>query len=94
MTAVTLMMLARIPEDGLTAFDTYENTVLPLLARYRGTLERRLRGTDDRTEIHLITFASEADYQAYRKDPERLAAAPGLQASRAEVEVFTVRDLG
>jgi hypothetical protein len=93
MTAVTLMMLARIPEDGRTAFDTYENTVLPLVARYRGTLERRLRSTDDGTEIHLITFASAEDYQAYRKDPQRLAAAPGLEASRADIELFTVRDI-
>ncbi len=30
--AVTYLMLARLPEGGLGAFDAYEGAVLPLLA--------------------------------------------------------------
>ncbi|WP_151769900.1 hypothetical protein [Streptomyces abyssomicinicus] len=91
--AVTYLMLARIPEGGLAAFDAYENAVLPLLAAYGGRLERRLRTPDDRVEAHLVTFPHEEDLAAYRADPRRRAAAPRPESSGVEIELLEVRDV-
>ncbi|MGC0373360.1 hypothetical protein [Streptomyces sp. SAI-229] len=91
--AVTYLMLARLPEGGLDAFDAYESAVLPLLAEYGGRLERRLRTLDDRIEAHLITFPTSGGLAAYRADPRRSVAAPLLEASGAAVELFGVRDV-
>ena len=90
---VTFLMLARLPEGGLDAFEAYERAVLPLLAEYGGRLERRLRTSDDQVEAHLIAFPGDEDLAAYRADPRRAAAAPLLEASGAVVELLAVRDV-
>jgi hypothetical protein len=91
--AVTYLMLARLPEGGLVAFDAYESVVLPLLAEYGGRLERRLRTLDDQVEAHLITFPRDEDLAAYRTDLRRSAAAPLLESSGATIELLAVRDV-
>lgn len=91
--AVTYLLLARLPEGGLGAFDDYERVVLPLLAEYGGRLERRLRTVDDRVEAHLITFPGSENLAAYRADPRRLEAAPLLESSGAEVELLAVHEV-
>jgi len=89
----TYLLLARLPEGRADAFDAYENAVLPLLAEHQGSLERRLRGRDDRVEAHVESFPSDAHFTAYRNDPPRARLAPLLDASGAEVELFAVRDV-
>lgn len=84
--------IARIPEDGLEAFLAYESTVLPLLPDHGGTLDRRLRSPDGRTEIHVISFATDTGLASYREDPRRTAAANLLTASGATVELLPVVD--
>ncbi|MFI8090736.1 hypothetical protein ACIF9R_20855 [Streptomyces sp. NPDC086080] len=91
--AVTYLMLARLPEGRLAAFDAYESAVLPLLAEYGGRLERRLRTLDDRVEAHLVSFPSEEDFAAYRAEPRRSSAAPLLESSGAVMELLAVRDV-
>jgi hypothetical protein len=91
--AVTFLMLARLPEAGLEAFDAYESAVLPLLAEHGGRLERRLRTLDDRVEAHVVTFPDDEALAAYRTDPRRSAAAPLLESSGAEVELLAVREV-
>jgi hypothetical protein len=91
--AVTYLMLARLPEGGLAAFDAYESAVLPLLAEYGGRLQRRLRTLDARVEAHLVTFPNSEDLAAYRADPRRSTAAPLLESSGAVVELLAVRDV-
>ncbi|GAA3107787.1 hypothetical protein [Streptomyces echinatus] len=91
--AVTYLLLARLPEGRLSAFDAYESAVLPLLAEHGGRLERRLRALDDRTEAHLLSFPSDEHVAAYRADPRRCAAAPLLESSEAAVELLAVRDV-
>jgi hypothetical protein len=90
---VTYLMLARLPEGAAAGFDAYENSVLPLLGRYGGRLERRLRGVDDGVEAHVVSFPDEAAFAAYREDPDRHAALPLLHASGAEIDLWAVRDL-
>lgn len=91
--AVTCLMLARLPEGRLDAFDAYESTVLPLLAEHGGRLERRLRTPDDRVEAHLVSFPGDEDFAAYRADPRRSSAAPLLDSSGAAIELLAVRDV-
>jgi len=91
--SVTFLLLARLPAGGATAFDAYEDEVLPLLAEYGGRLERRVRSLDDRTEAHLVSFPGEQEFAAYRADPRRAATAPLLEESGASIELLPVRDV-
>jgi uncharacterized protein (DUF1330 family) len=90
---VSFLMTARLPPEGLEAFERYEKAVLPLLAGHGGRLVRRLRSADDRVEVHLVQFPSGEAFERYRGDPRRLAARPLLEASGASVELLEVRDV-
>jgi enamine deaminase RidA (YjgF/YER057c/UK114 family) len=70
----TLALVVELAEDAVAPFAAYERRVLPLLARHGGRLDRRLRTVDGRTEIHLLSFADRAGYDAYLADPERTTA--------------------
>jgi antibiotic biosynthesis monooxygenase (ABM) superfamily enzyme len=83
---VTIMLIARIPAEGIADFRAYEDTVLPLLPEFNGRLERRLRNQDGTVEMHIVSFASEADFQNYRNDPRRTAQASLLKKSSAMLE--------
>jgi len=80
---VTTVLIARIPPEGIADFRAYEDAVLPLLPEFNGRLERRLRNQDGTVEMHIVSFASEADFQNYRNDPRRLARASLLEKSSA-----------
>lgn len=88
-----LTLLARIPETGIEAFRAYEDGVIPLMGRYGGVLERRLRTGDGLVEIHVVSFPDAAAFEAYRADPERASFAPLLAESGAELELLTVADV-
>lgn len=83
-----LCMIARVPPEGVEAFQRYEEAVLPLLAGHGGALRLRLRSADATREVHLVSFRDEAGFAAYRGDPARAAHAPTLAASGAITEVF------
>jgi hypothetical protein len=80
------VLIARIPPEGVADFRAYEDAVLPLLPEFNGRLERRLRNQDGTVEMHIVSFASEADFQNYRNDPRRTAQASVLKKSSAMVE--------
>ncbi|MER6349171.1 hypothetical protein ACWC10_25985 [Streptomyces sp. NPDC001595] len=90
---ITYLLLARLPEGGLDAFDAYENAVLPLLEEHGGRLEQRLRTLDDRVEAHVVTFPSDEHFATYRADPRRTSAAPLLERSGADIELLAVREV-
>src|SRR5215471_11853785 len=90
---VTFVLIARIPTEGIEDFRAYENAVLPLLPEFNGRLERRLRNPDGTTEIHIVSFASEADFQNYRNDPRRAAQAWLLERSAAKLELLSMADV-
>jgi enamine deaminase RidA (YjgF/YER057c/UK114 family) len=80
---LTLAVLVELGDGVVEPFDAYERRVLPLLGRHDGILERRLRAADGRTEMHVVSFASRASYDAYLADPERAA----LRALLDELDV-------
>ena len=73
-----VVVVLDVPPEAVTVFRRYEDAVLPLLRRYDGRLERRLRTPDGATEVHLLSFPSAAAWDAYRADPERLDHRPLL----------------
>ena len=90
---VTFVLIARIPAEGIADFRAYENAVLPLLPEFNGRLERRLRSPDGTIEAHIVSFASEADFQNYRNDPRRKAQAWLLEKSSAKLELLSMADV-
>ena len=90
---VTFALIAKIPPEGIAQFRAYEDTVLPLLSEFNGRLERRLRNSDGTVEMHIVSFASDADFQNYRNDPRRAAQAWLLEKSSAKLELFPMTDV-
>ena len=91
--AVTLVQVVRIPASGVEAFQRFESHVLPLMPKHGGKLERRLRGDDGRTEVHVISFTSREGLQAYMDDPERAQYVPLKEQSGATSELIEMTDV-
>jgi hypothetical protein len=83
---VTFVLIFRIPAEGVEDFRAYEEAVLPLLPEFNGRLELRLRNPDGTVEMHIVSYASDADRQNYRNDPRRAAQAWLLEKSSAKLE--------
>jgi hypothetical protein len=90
---VTFVLIVRIPTEGIEDFRAYEDAVLPLLLEFNGRLERRLRNPEGTIEMHVISFASDADFQNYRNDPRRTAQAWLLQRSSAKLELLPMANV-
>jgi len=90
---VTFVLIVRIPTEGIEDFQAYEDAVLPLLPEFNGRLERRLRNQDGTVEMHIVSFASEADLQNYRNDPRRAAQASLLEKSSAKLELLSMANV-
>ena len=90
---VTFVLIARIPTEGIEDFRAYEDAVLPLLPEFNGRLEHRLRNPDGTVEMHIISFASDADFQNYRNDPRRTAQAWLLEKSSAKLELLPMANV-
>ena len=90
---VTFVLIVRIPTEGVEDFRAYEEAVLPLLPEFNGHLERRLRSSDGTVEMHIISFASDADFQNYRNDPRRTAQAWSLEKSSTKLELLPMANV-
>jgi hypothetical protein len=90
---VTFVLIARIPAEGVEDFRAYEDAVLTLLPEFHGRLERRLRNPDGTMEMHIISFASDADFQNYRNDRRRTAQAWLLEKSSAKLELLPMANI-
>jgi hypothetical protein len=91
--ALTFVLIARIPPEGVEAYQAYEDQVLPVLAEHGGRLQRRLRNETGTLEVHIISYPSDAVCQSYRSDPRRAAATHLLETSLAKVELLSLRDV-
>lgn len=90
---VTFVLIARLPTEGIADFRAYEDAVLPLLSEFNGRLERRLRNPDGTVEVHIVSFASDADFQNYRNDPRRIAQAWLLEKSSVKLELLPMTNV-
>ena len=90
---VTYAVVIRIPTEGIDDFRAYEDAVLPLLPEFKGSLERRLRNPDGTIELHILSFASDADCRGYLGDPRRAAQTWLLERSSARSELLLMADV-
>lgn len=88
-----LAQIVRIPPGGVEAFQKFESVVLPLMPRYGGRLDRRLRSTDGCVELHIISFPSGDALDAYRADPVRVEHLHLLAESDAVAELLELADV-
>jgi hypothetical protein len=86
-----------VDTDLLTAsietFEVYERIALSRLPIYGGKLEMRVRYTDQRRELHLLSFPDAESLTSYRNDPIRLSVIDqwntcGATSTITEVEVI------
>ena len=90
---IGLLVIARIPPEGVAAFQQYEAQVLALLAAHGGVLQRRLRSADQQTEAHVVWFPTAASFDEFRRDPRRRESAALLERSGARIEVLHLADV-
>jgi hypothetical protein len=90
---LTFVLIARVPPDGVARFQAYEDAVLPLLGEHGGLLERRMRNADGTTEVHIVSFESDQDFQRYGRDPRRAALSHLFEASAASTERLAMTDV-
>jgi hypothetical protein len=91
--ALLLVAIVAMAPGNAEAGQRYEDAVLRLLDRHGGTVERRVRGTDSATEVHLIRFRSRAGYESFMADPDRLANRGRLGDAAPTAQVLEVRDV-
>ncbi|MGQ5260517.1 hypothetical protein ACTWLT_07145 [Micromonospora sp. ZYX-F-536] len=89
---LNLVAVVDYPAGAEAAGQRYEDEVLALLGRHGGRLERRLRGSDGRAEVHLIRFDARAGYESFLADPERAALRAALGESAPTTRVIEVRE--
>lgn len=90
---LTFVLIARVAPDGIATFQAYEEAVLPLLSEFGGVLERRLRNSDGTTEVHIVSFDTDENFQRFRHDPRRASLAHLLETSAAKTELFAMTDV-
>ena len=75
---LTQLIYVRRGEEAV--FNEYESHAIPIIGKYRGELVLRIRPEPDAIiaasveqpyEIHLVSFESEADFEAFTQDEER-----------------------
>ncbi|WP_410810015.1 hypothetical protein [Micromonospora sp. 067-2] len=90
---LTLVALVEFSAGAEATGQRYEDTVLALLSRHHGRLERRLRGTDGQAEVHVIQFDGRAGYESFLADPERAALRDALGESAPTTRVIEVHEV-
>jgi hypothetical protein len=93
LTAVSYLLVARLPAEGVAAFAEYERRVLPLLGDHGGRLSRRLRSADGLVEAHLVDFPSAAAFASYRDDPRRAPDRGLLEESGSAIELLELYEV-
>lgn len=86
----TWLLVIRIPEGGVGDFQQYEDLVLRLLPEHDGALEARYRDDSGTFEVHVLSFPSDSELDAYRGDSRRQEALHLFAASGAVAELIPV----
>ena len=85
---LTLVLLVKIPPDGIASFNEYEDLVLPLVKNHSGRIQQRMRTLDQTTELHILSFESQSGFDNFLADPRRERHRHLLQNSKAISELF------
>jgi hypothetical protein len=88
-----LVAIVEMAPGNTAAGQRYEDTVLGLLDRHGGSVERRMRSMDSATEVHIIRFRSRAGYESFMADPDRLDYRGRIGDAAPTTRVLEVREL-
>jgi len=88
-----LVAIVEMASGSVAAGQRYEDTVLGLLDRHGGSVERRTRSMDSATEVHIIRFRSRAGYESFMADPDRLGYRDRIGDAAPTTRVLEVREL-
>lgn len=88
-----LVAIVEMAPGSAMAGQRYEDTVLGLLDRHGGSVERRMRSMDSATEVHIIRFRSRAGYESFMVDPDRLDYRDRIGDAAPTTRVLEVREL-
>lgn len=87
---IYLTQLIYVKAGQEETFHRFEEAAIPILKQYKGKLLTRLRPTDDAWiageypkpyEVHLVSFETKADFEAFAKDESRKSLLPLKEAS-------------
>jgi len=94
----TITQVIYLNEGGEKDFLEYESLVLPLLEKYNGKLEFRIRPATENFiypvkselpyELHIVSFNTKQDFLEYKNDPVRTKHHELLQRAVKEVVVI------
>lgn len=77
---IYITQLIYIAEGQETIFNQFEDLAIPIISKYNGKLLLRMRtptenvieaGIEIPYEVHLVSFESSADFDAFKQDEER-----------------------
>jgi hypothetical protein len=88
-----LVAIVEMAPGSAAAGQRYEDTVLGLLDRHGGSVERRMRSMDSVAEVHIIRFRSRAGYESFMADPDRLDYRDRIGDAAPTTRVLEVREL-
>jgi hypothetical protein len=88
-----LVAIVEMAPGHTAAGRRYEDTVLGLLDRHGGSVERRMRSTDSASEVHVIRFRSRSGYESFMADPDRLGYRARIGDAAPTARVIEVRDV-
>jgi len=88
-----LVAIVEMAPGNTAAGQRYEDTVLDLLDRHGGLVERRMRSMDSATEVHIIRFRSRSGYESFMVDPDRLDYRTKIGDAVPTTRVLEVHDL-
>ena len=87
-----LVAIVEMASGNATTGQRYEDTVLGLLDRHGGSVERRMRSMDSATEVHIIRFRSRAGYESFMTDQDRLDYRDRIGDAAPTTRVLEVHD--
>jgi hypothetical protein len=88
-----LVAIVEMAPGNAATGQKYEDTVLGLLDRHGGAVERRMRSMDSATEVHIIRFRSRAGYESFMVDTDRLEHRDRIGDGAPTTRVLEVREL-
>jgi len=88
-----LVAIVEMATGNTAVGQRYEDTVLDLLDRHGGSVERRMRSMDSATEVHIIRFRSRAGYESFMADPDRLDYRTRIGDAAPTTRVVEVHEL-
>ena len=77
---IYITQLIYLNEGQEAIFDEFESVAIPIITKYNGKLELRIRPSKETViessieqpyEIHLVSFETEADFEHFALDAER-----------------------